>query len=118
MRTQRAGNRVIKSSGVGVGRSTQVAKRNPGTSCALGGARPAVVTYDDSNPSRQRPIGTRVKNGLQDGTAVGRENADIHVRGPRPKRLRNATCGSQRDFNASMSRSGICTRDLALQTPG
>jgi hypothetical protein len=78
MRDQLISERFVKSKGVGVGCSAQVAKRNSGTQRALGGSRPAVVTHDNDDPSRQRPISTRVKNSLQDGAAVGCENSNIH----------------------------------------
>ena len=78
MRDQLISERVVKSSGVGMGRATQVTKRNSGKLRTFGGARPAVVTHYNDNLSRQRPVSTRVNDGLQDSAAVGCKNSDIH----------------------------------------
>ena len=45
--------RVVKSEGVGVGRSAQVTKGNSGLQRAFGGAGSAVVTHYDDHLSRQ-----------------------------------------------------------------
>ena len=75
---QLTSNRRVKSNWVGVSRSAQVAKGNSGLLGAFGSAGSAVVTHYNDDLSRQRPIGTRVKNCLQDCAAVGCENSDIH----------------------------------------